>query len=375
MNWVSMTAHTDAALAPLDDVRVVEICQGVVGPFCAMHLAAFGATVTKVEPPWGDWLREIPPIVDGVSALFEAVNRNKTGIRLDLAAPTAQDKVRALIATSDVVLIDQATSRRFPLLSYEAVGRENPRVVCAEAQSASAREDLANELATELTIQVATGVNRHLGRQGGGEVRSGFDIATLSTSMFLFSGIMAALRERETSGVGQRVSVSMLAAMTAMLEWNLVSEGSPDEWTGVQLESYTAPPAVGFVLRDSVAHVEFRGDIDGWRGFLIGTGRRDLADDPRFHTSSAMALDVADVKQQLAETLREWDYDHLFALVSKLGGTIVPILSGADALGLAETNGLFDGRAGDLVDQISRPWDFSIGQLPSSHSYEELDEH
>jgi hypothetical protein len=88
-----------------------------------------------------------------------------------------------------------------------------------------------------------------------------------------------------------------------------------------------------------------------------------------------MALDVADVRQQLAETLREWDYDHLFALVSELGGTIVPILSGADALGLAETNGLLDGCAGDVVDQISRPWDFSIGQIPSSHSYEELDEH
>ena len=368
-----MSTLVDPGLLPLDDIRVLEIAQGVVAPFCSMHLAAFGAHVTKVEPPWGDWLRDIPPVDGRTSALFEAVNRNKRGLRLDLRTTTARRKLKSLISYSDVVLIDQATTRRWPSLSYKSCRAGNTRLIWAEPLPYSDRESVANQKASELTIQMATGVNRHLGRPVDGAIRSGFDIASLSTSMFLFNGIMAALWERGVSGLGQRVTVSMLAAMTAMLEWNLVSEGDPDEWIGVQLESYTASPALGFILRDRVAYVEFRGDIAGWKQFLIGVGRPELAADPRFNQPRAMIPDMTDLKRELASTLLEWNYDDLYRLVAGLGGTIAPITPGDEAVAFAENNGLFADNPGDLIDQISRPWAFSTGHLRSSRSYEEID--
>jgi crotonobetainyl-CoA:carnitine CoA-transferase CaiB-like acyl-CoA transferase len=363
----------DPELTPLDDIHVLEIAQGVVGPFCSMHLAAFGAHVTKVEPPWGDWLRDIPPLNGRTSALFEALNRNKRGLRLDLRTTTARHKLKNMISRSDVVLMDQATTKRWPSLSYESSSAGNGRLIWAEPLAYSDLESEANLKASELTIQMATGVNRHLGRPVDGAIRSSFDIASLSTSMFVFSGVMAALREREVSGLGQRVAVSMLAAMTAMLEWNLVSEGDPDDWIGVQLESYTAPPALGFILKDRVAYVEFRGDIAGWKQFLIGVGRADLADDPRFDQRQAMIPDMTDLKGQLASTMLEWKYEDLYRLVAGLGGTIAPIVPGDEAVASAVGSGLFDGSAGDLIDQISRPWSFSVGQLRASRSYEEID--
>lgn len=368
-----MSTLVDPGLSPLDDIRVLEIAQGVVGPFCGMHLAAFGARVTKVEPPWGDWLRDIPPVNGRTSALFEALNRNKKGLRIDLRTTTARQKLKNLISRSDVVLIDQATTRRWPSLGYQSCRPENPRLIWAESLPYSDRESGASQNASELTIQMATGVNRHLGRPTDGAIRSGFDIASLSTSMFLFSGIMAALRERGVSGQGQRVAVSMLSAMTAMLEWNLVSEGDPDEWIGVQLESYTASPALGFILKDRVAYVEFRGDIAGWKQFLIGVGRAELAADPRFNQPQTMIPDMTDMKRELASTLLDWNYDDLYRLVAGLGGTIAPITPGDEAVAFAESNGLFAENPGDLIDQISRPWAFSAGQLRGSRSYEEMD--
>jgi hypothetical protein len=98
-----------------------------------------------------------------------------------------------------------------------------------------------------------------------------------------------------------------------------------------------------------------------------------LAADPRFNQPQTMIPDMTDLKLELASTLHDWNYDDLYRLVAGLGGTIAPITPGDEAITFAESNGLFDENPGDLIDQISRPWAFSVGQLRRSRSYEEMD--
>ena len=354
---------------PLHGIQVIELAEGVIGPLCSLHLAIFGAEVIKIESSSGDWLRRIPPIRGDGGALFDATNRNKKGMKIDFHSDEGRQLVHELLLRADVVVIDRPLTKRWPDLLYEEVANRNPSIIWAEASSFGDDGPQADQGATELTIQMAAGLNRHLGRPDSEAVRAGFDIATLSTAILLFNGVLAALFERNASGNGQRVAVSMLAAMTSMLEWNIASEGNPDEWVGKGLQAYTDEPNYGFILQDRSAYVDFLGDLGAWDRFLIAVDRAELAADPRFGSPALFIRNLSQLRHELADAVRLWHYDDLRRVVVECGGTIVPVTDGAEAVRFADEAQLFRGRSGDLVDRLCKPWAFSDFDLPASEDF------
>jgi CoA:oxalate CoA-transferase len=348
---------------PYQGIKVLDLSEGVVGAFCSMQLGALGAQVLKIEPPGGDWLRTIPPCDGKISALFEAVNRNKVSTVLAFGDAGSDEALRRYISASDVVVTDISLDEGISALSYEQFAESIPHVVWGELSAYGKDGPLGGTPGTELTTQMTVGINRHLGRQDGGVVRLGFDMVSISASNFLFCGIAAALRERAVSGRGQKVEVSLLSSMVAMLSWNVAAESDPDEWIGSAL-TYDKPPSYGYELADGVVHLDFRWNEPQWPRFFAAVNRSDLVNDPRFATPELVHRNLSDLYQELQPSLREWRMHDLDPIVRNIGGAMVPIYEGVGAVEAAQANGLFDERAGSWMDQLSAPWLFSAIPIP-----------
>jgi crotonobetainyl-CoA:carnitine CoA-transferase CaiB-like acyl-CoA transferase len=214
----------------LSSLRVLEIAEGVPGPLCGMILRRLGAQVNKIEPPWGDWLRHLPPIVGTTSALFIQLNPGKQRTVMDLRTLDGRTQLADLSRAADVVITGYRPHKLEHLgISYDDLKRDNPRLIYCQITGWGSIGPMANEPATELAVQAMAGLTRHLGVKTGPPIRQGFDMASVATGIAAAQAILAALYWRLRSGEGQRVEVSMLASALAINQWNIVAESESVE--------------------------------------------------------------------------------------------------------------------------------------------------
>jgi CoA:oxalate CoA-transferase len=325
----------DAAGA-LRGLRVLEIADGIPGPLCGMMLARLGAKVTKIEPQGGDWLRTIPPLVDGQSALFRQLNTGKRSTRLNLKSSEGHEAIARLARGCDVVIIGYRPRKLEGLgISHAQLGTNRGLIYC-QISGWGTKGPHADLPATEYGVQVAAGLTRHLGLNDGAPLRQGFDIVSLATGIAALQGILASLYWRFRSGEGQKVEVSMFGTAIAINQWDIVAESetvtrdvpSP----GIQLESYDWPPDRGFECADGSCLIDFLGHEEGWSLFFAGLGREDLLADPRFNTINDARNHKRLLPGLLNPTLRTWPLERLEALVREHRGTILPALNLAQVI-------------------------------------------
>ncbi len=314
---------TSTGSLALAGITVIDVSQGVPGALCSMQLGDLGAEVIKVEPPDGDWLRTIGPLVKTESALFMQLNRNKRSLALDLKTTAGKEIFRKLVSNADVIVEGYRPGVMERLgYGYDTVAALNPRVVYCSISAFGRTGSLANHPGSELAIQSLVGVNRNLGKASEPPLRTGFDLAATETAFAAFQGILAALFWRERHGEGQYVDVSMLGTMIAVSQWQLAAEKDPDEWAGRQLLGYTEPPDSGFQLRDGAVLFSMRGDGEAWDKFFIALDRMDLAADPRFAVGNLLVIN-RDLEVALRDDLKQWSVEAFRHLIQdELGGTI-----------------------------------------------------
>ena len=316
----------------LDGLRVIEIAQGVAGPLSGMMLRRCGAVVTKIEPPQGDWLRRVPPMVGTESALFLQLNPGKQSILLDLKTPPAREKLAQLMREADIVIAGYGPAALARLgLRYEELKLSNGRLIYCGISGWGASGPMADLPATELAIQAMAGLTRHLGVRNGPPVRQGFDMASVATGIAATQAILAALFWRTRSGEGQRVEVSMLASAIAINQWDIVAESESVERNrpspGIQLESYAWPPDRGFQCADGSCLIDFLGHEEAWSLFFAAIDRPDLLADPRFNTVPLIRNNKRFLPGLLNPTLMSWRLAELEPIVREHGGTILPALN------------------------------------------------
>lgn len=338
-------AINSASGGMLDGLRVIEIAQGVAGPLSAMMLRRFGAAVTKIEPPQGDWLRRVPPMVGAESALFLQLNPGKQSIVLDLKRTAAREKLARLAREADIVIIDYGAAAVAQLgLRYEELKRDNPRLIYCGISGWGAKGPMADLPATELAVQAMAGLTRHLGARNGPPIRQGFDMTSVATGIAATQAILAALFWRMRSGEGQRVEVSMLASAIAINQWDIVAESESVETDrpspGIQLESYAWPPDRGFRCADGSCLIDFLGHEEGWSLFFSEIERPDLLADPRFNTVPLIRDNKRFLPELLNPTLMFWRLAELEPIVRELGGTILPALDLAQVIDHPQVRGL-----------------------------------
>jgi len=214
----SPAAPSPSVAKPLEDLRVLDFTRVLSGPYCTALLADLGADVLKVEPPQGDDYRHIGPFYkDGSSALFETVNRGKRSVVLDLSTPAHCALALDLASGADVVVENFRPGVADKLgIGWEKVRARNPRAVYASISGFGQDGPNARRPAYDIVLQALSGIMTVTGEPEGTPTLIGESIADITTGLFGSWAILAALYERERSGVGRRIDVSMFESMIAL---------------------------------------------------------------------------------------------------------------------------------------------------------------
>jgi crotonobetainyl-CoA:carnitine CoA-transferase CaiB-like acyl-CoA transferase len=327
----------------LAGLTVIDVSQGLSGPMCSMILADLGADVVKVEPPEGDWLREVGPMVDGESALFVRLNRGKKGVTLDLKDPADKQAFTDLVATADVLVEGYRTGVMDALgLGYDDLETIAPGLVYCSISGNGSKGPMASLPATELDIQAAVGSWRRLGVRTQAPLRVGFDIMSTVAAWAGVQATLAALYVRQEHGEGQHVETSLMHVGVALQSQNFAAESNPDRWAKESLAGYVRPPEHGFRCADAYFLLDISREAEQWALFCQMIGADAILEDPLFLDFDLRQDNGHLLVAAMAPYLASWQFAELNELVRGLGGTIVRISDAAtlmadpqvDALGL-----------------------------------------
>jgi crotonobetainyl-CoA:carnitine CoA-transferase CaiB-like acyl-CoA transferase len=211
-------------LRPLAGIRVVDVTSSLAGPTSTQLLAALGADVVKVEPLGGDHARAWgPPFLDGEGAMFLASNAGKRSLAVDLGHPRGLEALLRLADHSDVLVQSlrpgAAETHGF---GVEAVRGRNPRLVYCTIGAFGAVGPLSTQPGYDPLLQAASGIMSVTGENGRPPVRVGVSLIDLGTGVWAALGVISALYERERTGVGRTLDVSLYETALSLLSYQLV---------------------------------------------------------------------------------------------------------------------------------------------------------
>lgn len=202
---------------PLDHITVVSLEHAIAAPFCTRQLADLGARVIKVERPGGgDFARDYDERAQGMASHFVWVNRSKESIALDLKQPEALAVLWELLAGADVLVQNLAPGAAARMgLSYEALSAHNPRLIVCDISGYGSDGPYRDKKAYDLLIQSEAGYLSVTGTPDE-PCKSGNSIADIAAGMYAYTSVLAALMQRDKTGQGSRIDVSMLESLS---EW------------------------------------------------------------------------------------------------------------------------------------------------------------
>jgi len=216
--------------AALDGIRVLDVTQVMAGPFCAMLLCDMGADVIKVEAPQGDSARRMAGGTGDDSAAFNAVNRGKRGIVVDLKTEQGVKVLRRLSKTADILIENYRPGVMKRLgLDYEALRENNPRLIYTSISGYGQTGPSASRGGFDLVAQGVSGLMSVTGEPGRAPVKAGIPVTDLGAGLFAVCGILAALQHRARTGEGQHIDTALVDAGLALSVWEateLFSQGT-----------------------------------------------------------------------------------------------------------------------------------------------------
>jgi len=206
----------------LDGIVVLDTTQVMAGPYCAMLLADMGARVIKVEPPAGDSTRSMAGARGSDSPAFNAVNRGKHGIVLDLNDHKARAVFTRLARGADILVENYRPGVMTRLgLDYQTLHRENPRLIYASISGHGQTGPWSDKGGFDLIAQGLSGLMSVTGTPNGPPVKAGVPLTDLGAGLFALIGILAALQHRHHSGEGQHVDTSLVDSGLALSVWEV----------------------------------------------------------------------------------------------------------------------------------------------------------
>lgn len=295
---------------------MIDTTRFLAGPFAGQMLGDMGADVIKIEDSAGDSTRYIPPyFVGGDSAYYASANRNKRSVVLDLKSENARAALHALVADADVVLDNLRPAQRSILgLDWEQLSRTNPRVVSASITGFGSSGPYAERPAYDMVVQALSGVMSLTGEAGGTAYRTGVPLGDLAGGMNAVIGLLAALYDRQVTGSGQHIDISLLDGQVSMLSY-LASYYSVSARVPLgQGRAHDSIPTYNtFKAGDGVDIVVAAVSEGMWRELCKALDVTELLHDERFTTNVARfthrpqvlgALEIAFSRLESEEILR-----------------------------------------------------------------------
>jgi len=304
-------------ISPLSGVRVVDFSQNLAGPYAAQILGDLGADVVKVEPPGGDPARRWgPPFIGGNSHLFQAVNRNKRGVILDLKTSDGRERARELAVEADVVI----QALRFGVadrlgIGYDRIRDGNPMVVYVSVTSHGLEGALRDDPGYDPLMQARSGLMSVTGERDGRPVRVGTSIVDLGTGTWAAIAVLGAVIERERTGRGCHITASLLDTSLAWMCYHLTSylaTGEPPGPMGTSIAMIA--PYEAFPCSDG--SVMIAAGNDDIFGRLCRALDLDLTEDPDFARNANRVANSRRLAGIVAARTRRHSVNGLLELLS-----------------------------------------------------------
>jgi formyl-CoA transferase len=289
---------TTAGAGPLAGIRVIDLSHVYNGPYATFLMAMAGADVIKVEPPGGEHLRSRGDL-GGADLPFAMLNSNKQCVTLNLKSDAGRALLCEMVARADVLVENFAPGVTDRLgIGPAALQAINPRLVYGSSSGYGKSGPYRDYPAMDLAVQAMAGIIGATGHPDQPPVKAGAAVCDFSAGVHLYGAIVTALFERERTGVGRVVEVSMQDAVYASLASNLgmlhARGSAAPTRTGNRHGGLGVAPYNAYAARDGYVVINAPGDRH-FRAILEVMGRSDLADDPRFATRGARVANMAAV--------------------------------------------------------------------------------
>jgi len=325
---------------PLAGVRVLELAQIMAGPTCGMMLADMGADVIKVEKlPGGDDARDYrEPRVNGVSAPFLIMNRNKRGLALDLKAPRGREVLLKLVETADVLTENyrRGTLEKFGL-GYDVLAKTNPALIYCAVSGYGRDGPLGDRGGFDLIAQGFAGLMSITGEPGRPPVKTGNSVADINAGILAASGILAAYVHRLKTGRGQIVDTSLMEAALQQTYWQAAIYFATGVSPGPTGSAHVlTAPYQAFRTRDGWINIAGANQAN-WERIADVLGKREWCVDPRFATNSARMEHREDLAALMEEVLVTRGGADWLALFDAAGVPAGPVHDMGAALSHAQT--------------------------------------
>jgi crotonobetainyl-CoA:carnitine CoA-transferase CaiB-like acyl-CoA transferase len=325
-----------AAHGPLAGVKVIELAHIMAGPVCGLMLADMGADVIKVEkvPDGDDTRRMVPPTVDGESAAFMILNRNKRGISINLKSPGGKAVLEKMLATADVLIENYrpGTMERFGL-GYEKLHKLNTALIYCQVTGFGRTGPYANRAGFDLIAQGLSGIMSVTGEGAGRQpVKAGPPITDISAGILAAMGVLAAYVHRLKTGEGQLVDTSLLEAGVTTTYWQ----------SAICLATGKSPGAIGSAHPLSAPYQAIQTQ-DGWinigaanqanwKRLVEVIGKPELGDDPRFLDNASRMKNLPALIDILTGNFRTRTTTDWLARLEAAGVPAGPVLSISEML-------------------------------------------
>ena len=318
---------------PLQGVKVVELAHIMAGPVCGMMLADMGADVLKVEKPTGDDSRRmVPPTIEGESAAYLMMNRNKRGAAFDLKQQSGREALRRLLAGADVVIENYRRDTMDKLgLGYESLAAENPGLIYVAISGFGRTGPYADRGGFDLIAQGMSGLMSVTGEgPGRAPVKVGPPVSDITAGILAAMGVCAALNARHATGRGQMIDTSLYEAAITHTYWQ----------SAIAFATGVSPEPMGSAHPLNAPYQAFE-TADGW--ITLGAANQSnwerlirlidaerLGEDPRFKTNADRLANREILAEELNAILRRRSSAEWLAMLEEGGFPAGPVCSIAE---------------------------------------------
>jgi crotonobetainyl-CoA:carnitine CoA-transferase CaiB-like acyl-CoA transferase len=359
----------EMAQTPLAGTRVLDVTTSIAGPYCAQILSALGADVVKIERPdtgddgraWG------PPFWNGEGTMFLSANAGKRSLALSLRDPRGREALLRLVDGTDVFLQSLRPGLAEDLgLGPDALRAQNPRLVYCSVGAYGHKGPLKEEPGYDALMQAAGGLISMTGEPGHPGVRVGSSLIDQGTGTWAALGVLAALLEREKTGEGSVVDVSLYETALGYIGYHLagyLADGTVPHGQGTRFPM-VAPYQV-FPTRDGELMIA-GGNDRLFAAICAVVGLPALVDDPRFRTNRDRVINRDELCSLLEVPLRERNSDDWQVLLSDAGVPAAAVADVADVVHAPQTEAL------GILQPVPHPTisDLKLTALPVSFNGE-----
>jgi crotonobetainyl-CoA:carnitine CoA-transferase CaiB-like acyl-CoA transferase len=317
-----------------------------------MLLADMGADVIKIEKPSGgdDIRRSGPPFINGESAAFMGINRNKRSIVIDLKSDEGQSILHRMAGAADVVVENMRPGTMDRMgLGYQDLHRENPALVYCSISGFGTTGPYKDRPGFDLMAQGMSGLMSITGVAGGPPMRNGPPITDLNAGIYAAFGIMNAYVSRLKTGMGQHIDASLLEAGIAYTIWEsamFFATGVPPGPVGSG--HHLSAPYQAFATKDSYIMVGGANQAN-WVRLCGATGREDLLGEERFASNALRMQNVVPLEDTLQDTLSQQSTAHWQEVLERAGVPCGPINDMAEVFADPQVT------ARDMVVELEHP--------------------